>query len=76
VVDRNGLSVFDLIRYRQHDGAAVLCAFDLLELDGSDFRPAPLEERKKALGNLLRSVQRSHTGITLNEHYEGDGATI
>jgi bifunctional non-homologous end joining protein LigD len=34
VVDENGLSVFDLIRYRQHDSAAVLCAFDLIELDG------------------------------------------
>src|SRR5262249_1994778 len=27
VVDSNGLSVFDLLRHRQHDGAAVLCAF-------------------------------------------------
>jgi hypothetical protein len=27
VVDHNVLSVFDLLRYRQHDGAAVLCAF-------------------------------------------------
>src|ERR1700692_2480943 len=38
VVDRNGLSVFDLLRYRQHDRAAVLCAFDLIELDGEDLR--------------------------------------
>jgi bifunctional non-homologous end joining protein LigD len=38
VVDKNGLSVFDLIRYRQHDRAAVLCAFDLIELDGEDLR--------------------------------------
>jgi ATP-dependent DNA ligase len=36
VVDANGLSVFDLLRYRQDDGAAVLCAFDLIELDGKD----------------------------------------
>ena len=27
VVNRAGLSVFDLLRYRQHDHAAVLCAF-------------------------------------------------
>ena len=32
VVDRNGLSVFELIRYRRHDHAALLCSFDLLEL--------------------------------------------
>src|SRR6516165_7982894 len=38
VVDENGLSVFDLIRYRQHDSAAVLCVFDLIELDGEDLR--------------------------------------
>jgi bifunctional non-homologous end joining protein LigD len=34
VVDTNGLSVFDLIRYPQYYRAAVLCAFDLIELDG------------------------------------------
>ena len=34
VVNADGLSVFDLIRYRHHDHAAVLCAFDLTELDG------------------------------------------
>jgi ATP-dependent DNA ligase len=33
VVGTTGLSVFDLIRYRQHDAAAILCAFDLIELD-------------------------------------------
>ncbi len=38
VVNREGLSVFDLLRYRHHDHAAVLCAFDLIELDGFDLR--------------------------------------
>ena len=76
VVDSMGLSVFDLLRYRQHDGAAVLCAFDLIELEGKDLRPSPIEQRKDQLGKLLRSVRHSHTGIRLNEHYEGDGATI
>ena len=76
VVNSDGLSVYDLLRYRQHDGAAVLCAFDLIELDGEDFRNAPIEQRKDLLANLLRRVQRSQCGITLNEHYEGDGATI
>jgi hypothetical protein len=33
-----GLSVFDLLRYRRHDHVAVLCAFDLIELDGEDLR--------------------------------------
>jgi hypothetical protein len=39
VVDESGLSVFELIRCRQHGDAAVLCAFDLIELDGDDLRP-------------------------------------
>jgi hypothetical protein len=47
VVDSTGLSVFDLLRYRQHDGAAVLRAFDLIELDGEDLRRARLEDRKR-----------------------------
>ena len=34
--DERGLSVFDMIRWRQHDNAVTLCAFDLLELDGED----------------------------------------
>ena len=45
VVNTDGLSVFDLIRYRQHDQAAVLCAFDLTELDGKDLRWQPVEHR-------------------------------
>src|ERR1700732_3885422 len=73
IVDRNGLSVFDLLRYRQHDRAAVLCAFDLIELDGEDLRRSPLELRKRALAELLR---RRTDGIVLNVHYEGDGAAI
>jgi bifunctional non-homologous end joining protein LigD len=56
VVDKNGLSVFDLIRYRQHDGAAVLCAFDLIELDGEDLRRSPFEQRKHALWKGMKST--------------------
>jgi ATP-dependent DNA ligase len=37
--------VFELIRCFRHDHAAVLCAFDLLELDGEDLRRAPIDER-------------------------------
>ena len=73
VVDESGLSVFDLIRYRQHDSAAVLCAFDLIELDGKDLRQKPIEERKHTLANVLF---REHDGIAFNRHYDGDGAVI
>ena len=66
----------DLLRYRQHDRAAVLCAFDLIELDGTDLRKAPIEQRKDLLAKVVATVRRSHPGIALNEHYEGDGAMI
>jgi len=54
VVDERGLSAFDLIRSWRHDHAAVLCAFDLIELDGKDLRRVPIEQRKQALAGLLR----------------------
>ena len=54
--DENGLAVFDLIRYRRQDHSVVLCAFDLLELDGQDLRRAPIQERKRALAKLLRKA--------------------
>jgi len=73
VVDHNGLSVFELLRYRQNDGAAVLCAFELIELDGKNLRKEPIEARKHALGNLM---YRERDGIAFNTHYDGDGAII
>ena len=63
----------DLIRYRQYDSAAVLCAFDLIELDGEDLRQKPIEERKHALANVLF---RELDGIAFNRHYDCDGAII
>ena len=37
VCDENGLAVFDLIRGHRGKASAVLCAFDLLELDSEGF---------------------------------------
>jgi hypothetical protein len=73
VCNERGLAVFDLIRGYRHDAAAVLCAFDLLELDGEDLRRTPIEERKRILVELL---SHPHEGIAFNEHYTGDGAII
>ena len=53
--------------------AAVLCAFDLIELNGKDLRRKALEERKHALANVL---YRERDGIVFNQHYDGDGAII
>ena len=73
VIDERGLSVFDLLRYRRHDHVAVLCAFDLIEVDGKDLRGAPIEERKLALAHVL--CQESN-GVVFNVHYDCDGVTI
>ena len=73
VTDTSGLSVFDLLRYRRHDHSATLCAFDVLELDGANLRPSPIEERKQHLAWILRL---SHPGIALNATYNDDGVVI
>jgi ATP-dependent DNA ligase len=64
---------FSTIRGYRHDAAAVLFAFDLLELDGEDLRRTPIEERKRILAKLL---SHPHGGIAFNEHHTGEGAII
>jgi bifunctional non-homologous end joining protein LigD len=73
VCDGNGLAVFDLIRGYGSKASAVLCTFDLLELDGKDLRREPIEERKRLLAKLLHGLNLS---IVLNEHFEEDGAIV
>ena len=73
VTNGDGLAVFDLIRHKRYGDAAVLWAFDLIELDGDDLRRSSIKYRKRKLGKLLRAP---HLGIVLNEHYEGNGEII
>jgi bifunctional non-homologous end joining protein LigD len=73
VCDENGLADFELIRRDGAGESAVLCAFDLLELDGQDLRRRPIEERKGLLAKLLNGQQ---TSIVLNQVYDGDGAIV
>jgi len=74
VTDESGLAVFDMIRGYRHGRAAVMIAFDLIELNGADMRRLPIEQRKHKLADLLRSP--CHPGIVLNEHYVGDGDIV
>jgi bifunctional non-homologous end joining protein LigD len=53
VCDDNGLAVFDLIRGHATNASAILCAFDLLEVNGEDIRREPIEDRKRRLSGLL-----------------------
>ena len=68
VVNSDGLSVYDLLRYRQHDGAAVLCAFDLIELDGRTseraYRTAERPSRQSIAPGAAVAV-RNHVERTL-----------
>ena len=64
MVDETGLSVFEALRHRLRDHAAILCAFDLIELDGKDIRWACLEDRKHALTDLFSGT------------FDGDGEII
>jgi hypothetical protein len=51
----------------------VLCAFDLIELEGKDLRRAPIEHRKHRLAKLIHTPR---PGIVVNEHYEDDGEIV
>ena len=73
VCNDDGLAVFDLIRGHGTNGRAILCAFDLLEVNGEDVRREPIENRKRRLAGLLRL---QHDGIALNETFSGEGALI
>jgi len=63
VSDDGGLAVFQLIRSWPTTLSAVLCAFDLLELDGQDLRRLPIEHRKRMLCELVGATR---PGIALN----------
>jgi bifunctional non-homologous end joining protein LigD len=62
-----------MIRWRQHDNAVTLCAFDLLELDGEDLRRERIEVPKATPKGLLR---RARPGIAFNRHFEVDGTIV
>jgi ATP-dependent DNA ligase len=65
VCDHKGLSVFELIRGYGSKASAVLCAFDLLELNGEDLRRQPLESRKSVLIKLLGSAPQGLSSIII-----------
>jgi ATP-dependent DNA ligase len=68
--DGDGLAILDRLHSRACDSEVLLYAFDLLKLDGKDWRPRPLEEGKARLSRLLVKTQ---AGI---QYIEGDGAPI
>jgi bifunctional non-homologous end joining protein LigD len=63
--DDNRVALFNRVRYRHHDESIFLYAFDLIELNGDDLRPDPLEGRKASLEMILA---KAGLGIRFNEH--------
>ena len=73
VTGLDGIAVFDALHRRGTVTEAMPYAFDLLELNGEDFRALSLVERKAKLERLLA---REPLGIAYNEHTEEDGAAV
>src|SRR4051794_24899179 len=72
ICDRKGRADFDKLHTHAYDHEVTLYAFDLLELEGVDWSPRDLEERKMRLAKLLKHA----ADLRYNPHFEGDGATI
>jgi ATP-dependent DNA ligase len=69
----DGVAVFGALHRRHKATDAILYAFDLLELDGHDFRPLSLGKRKERLARLLA---REPLGIAFNDHTDDEGAAV
>jgi bifunctional non-homologous end joining protein LigD len=71
--DANGNTPFASLRGPAQDFDIALHAFDLLEVNGFDVRRDPVEERKRALEQLLRKASDS---VRFNPHFERDGEAV
>jgi len=76
--DSDGISSFSLLQQdlkeSRHD-RMVFYAFDLLHLDGTDLRPAPLISRKDALAGLLKR-QPAQGPLRISESLTEPGTTL
>jgi bifunctional non-homologous end joining protein LigD len=65
--NERGETRMDPVRAGISDAGASFYAFDVLEVNGFDLRRDRIEERKRALAQILR---KPPLGIRLNEHFE------
>jgi hypothetical protein len=72
--DANGLADFQLLRWRKRDDPAILCAFDLLQIDDRDLRDEPIEKRKAELARLLDGC--GPLALVLNRVYDDPGPVV
>jgi bifunctional non-homologous end joining protein LigD len=73
VCDGKGLAIFQFIRNYRRGNIATICAFDLIEINGEDLSPQPIEDRKLELKKLLKSA---HCGIAYNRHFDVEGDIV
>jgi bifunctional non-homologous end joining protein LigD len=66
---------FEGLRSREGQAGAILVAYDVMELDGQDTRPEPLEVRRKRLARLLKA-KAVREGVQLSEALAVDGGRI
>ena len=76
IQDGNGASDFDALpaAIQSRSNNIILCAFDLLHLNGVDLRQQILWDRRAELSNLLGSDPTSR--IQFSEEFTGSGATF
>ena len=53
VLRPDNTSDFEALRSRQGQGEAILVAYDIMEVDGQDVRPEPLEERRRGYRSCI-----------------------
>jgi bifunctional non-homologous end joining protein LigD len=68
-IGQGGLADFELLRGGLEP--VVMCAFDILKIDGDDLRWETLETRKRVLAGVLRAAP---SGVVLNQYIDGDDA--
>ena len=76
VQDENGASDFNALpaAIQSRSNSIILCAFDLLHLNGVDFRQQILLDRRAELSHLLGGDPRSR--IQFSEEFVGSGAAF
>ena len=81
VLTPDARSDIDALRSSEGQARAVMVAFDLLEIDGEDIRPLPIEERRARLARVLkprsgRSARAIAAGIQVSEPIVGRGEAM